>query len=420
MKDNTGAWIPFGLLTFEGVQPLLSFGHRNEVVRTEAQNFLKACGPDYLKSTATELFQECGTNIIQKKWLSVSDESVSFASTPHLMSCVRQPTVEGDIKGKIGIVQVGFKEESMWVQCLESALKRRYSKVERKRLISSTIINQTAMIELKEAKVLIVVLSEDDWTTTPLKQIVARLHRTADTDLGVPLICTTLSRLGRKICEAIRPTAYIPTDLYAKIDCLLGSTKIDHPELRSSLDGGNLMIVGAHVAHIGNGKVYCPSIAAMVASKNAAGLQYSGSVRIQPGTVADARKPKLEIEQFDKMMLELFKQWENQKAPPSRMLFFRDSIDFDNAISRVECEKIQQAYTTAFPTVHSTLEIAYVVVNKNTALTYKHTDASTESKVIPIDDYLATGDANAKYRYYIVDMDMNMSKTKLADIVGSA
>lgn len=64
------------------------------------------------------------------------------------------------------------------------------------------------------------------------------------------------------------------------------------------------------------------------------------------------------------------------------------------------------------------LELAYVVVNKNTALTYDYVNASEIAEVVPVDDYLATGDTNAKHRYYAVHVDMaDMPKARLADII---
>lgn len=285
-------------------------------------------------------------------------------------------------------------------------------------IISEAIINYSSLIAIKGARLLLVVIDTSGQPDGEAKKTIARLHWTAETKLGVPLICTTLDSLRAKMLGAISITEYIPNDLYAKIDCMLGYTKIERHGFRDALGDDNLIVLGAHLAHTSNSKSHSPSIAALVASKNASGLQHAGTVRIQRATEADARRPSLKIERFIDMMLELFKEWEHQDVPPSRMIFFRDSVDFDNTITRAEFRQIHQAHTKAFPRAQHKLEIACVVVNKNTALTYVYTDAPNDLEVTPVADYLATGDTNAKHRYHIAHSDMkNLSKETLADIV---
>lgn len=124
VKDNTGAWIPLELITFEGKQPLLSFGHRNEVIREKAQMFLKACGLAFLQKTGDTLIDACGqhTSSFERTWLKVCKPGI-FTSTPHMMSCVRQPADE-IIANMIGIVGIGCNEDNPHMQCLESSLRR--------------------------------------------------------------------------------------------------------------------------------------------------------------------------------------------------------------------------------------------------------------------------------------------------------
>lgn len=370
-----------------------------------------------MERTARMLFDACGTNAEQKKWLSVSD-SGEFTSTPDLMHCVRRVAVEAEkdrVPDNVGIVHISQTQNHVRLQMLEGILGRHYSAVERKQLDSATFISNSSMIAIEGAKLLLVIIDETEKVAGKTK---ARLHRTAERTLGVPLICMTLERLEEKLSGTICPDDITLNDLHAKIDFMLGHTKIDRPELRGVLEGGNYMIIGAHVAHTNNDKVHSPSISALVASKNASCLQYSGSVRVQRETSTDGGTPKLDIDHLQNMMVELFKQWKNQEAPPSQLLFFRDRISFDDALSRAEFRQIQRAYTAAFPHVQTELEIAYIVVNKNTALTYEPAQWPDDTKVTPKGDFLATGDDIAKYRYYIVGTNMKNTE-KLADIVSS-
>lgn len=345
VRDGTGAWIPLELLTFEGVQPLRSFGHRNEVIRNEARNFLKSYGVGLLRDTGLMLIHSCGTlsSDPSQTWLKTSQPEY-FNTTPKMMSFVHKPTNEKKIKTTIGIVQVNSSAESdACVENLHDGLEHRYTMVVRKQVNAATLINYSSMINIKGTDLLLVIIENTNRPKKESEETIARLHRTAETEIGIPIICTTSTRLQERMNGVIVPKDYIPTSLCAKINYLLGHTKVDQSSLCDIIKGGNVIVVGAHLAQMGNGKEHCPSIAAMASSTDASGLQYAGSVRLQGATMAGTREPKLDIDRFEDMMLELFEQWTHQDEPPSRMIFFRDSINFGNAISRAEVRKIQQA-----------------------------------------------------------------------------
>jgi hypothetical protein len=336
-----------------------------------------------------------------------------------MMSCVRQSTIE-KTDNRIGIVQIDSAENDLYALCLEEGLKHRYSIVGRKQLNASTLINHSSLVAIKNAQLILVVINASERSKIEIERTVALLHRTAELEIGIPVICTTSTRLEKKVHTFIKPLQYVPTDLYAKIDCMLGQTYFDRSQLRDHLQGGNVMVVGAHTAHwppSNENAKYHPSIAAIVASKNPDGLQYAGSIRIQRATDTDAPNSNLAIEDLSGMMVELLEQWKvPDNQPPSRLIFFRDSIAFDNTISRAEIRQLHFAYKPVFP--NHTLQIAYVVVNKNTALSYSYTDSPNNSKAVPVADYLATGDSHAKHRYYVLHNEVQgLSTQQLADIV---
>lgn len=83
VKDNTGAWIPLELLTFEGLQPLLSFGHRNEAIRGEVRRFLKAGGVTMLFELADDLIARCGLLDTSTVGFSITTFKMFFGTNSH-------------------------------------------------------------------------------------------------------------------------------------------------------------------------------------------------------------------------------------------------------------------------------------------------------------------------------------------------
>lgn len=363
-----------------------------------------------------------------KPWLDVSKPG-SLLRLSSLKPSARQHEIE-PIQSHIGLLQIDDPGEGYYGNVLEWGLNLRYQSVTRKSLNSADAITDPAKMRTGEVQLLIAMVNDLGDTTNrvkDVKSIIARLHRAAEIDLGLPLICTTYSHLKTRIEKTVTPRDHIPTDMYAKIDYMLG---LPRPGQTKPLSDGDTMIVGAHVisqAPNGEKLPYHPTITAVVASKDTAALRYNGSVRIQSATrketvpVKDPNEPttysrtiREGIEHLGDMMRELFKQRNGSK--PTRILFFRDSVDFDNNVVRTEIQYICDAYKTEYPDTE--LLLTYIVVNKNTAITYKTVDEPDTTKVVPEFDYLATGDSHAKHRYYVVCNDMNEIPANLANFTG--
>ncbi|KAK5694245.1 hypothetical protein LTR97_009867 [Elasticomyces elasticus] len=101
------------------------------------------------------------------------------------------------------------------------------------------------------------------------------------------------------------------------------------------------MMVGADVTHPSGGSVsHCPSIAAVVASCDAVGMTYPGSLRLQ-------RSKQEMIEALDDMICERLVHWyaqsQNKKILPADILFYRDGVSESQfaMVKQDELRKVQ-------------------------------------------------------------------------------
>lgn len=348
------------------------------------------------------------------KFLSVSALKTSLSSN--------QVQVE---QSKIGVLEIDDTGIEHYVRSLAEALELRYGRgnVTHKTLILREAIVTTSEMQRDGVKLIVAIIPDlNNLSIEKTKETIAHLHRAAEIDAGLPLLCMTAKHLRARFLKTVVANNYIPSDLYAKIDLMLGHTLPGQAPLEAPLADSNTIIVGVHVTSKSDRNHIRPSVAAVVASRDAFAIQYAGSVREQANEdifkKADGedimKAQKAEIKQLSEMMKEVFSQWRGET--PTRMIFFRDGIDFDNAATKQEIEHILDGYNAVFP--GSKLEITHVVVNKNTALEYKTVATPATNKVVPKFDYLAVGDKNAKHRYYVLHNDSEMGAPKLAEFTG--
>jgi hypothetical protein len=254
------------------------------------------------------------------------------------------------------------------------------------------------------------------------QQIVSRLHQFADRQAGVLLVCATRSHLMGLFKGPLKSSdKYFPASLRAKINYKLRGTNFEaglHPLVADQ----GLMIASGHIAHRNTSHSYNPSISAIVATRDDACSQYLGSIRFGPATKYLAtktplfeRRAQVGLQDLQAMMVERFKK---SDAPPTKILFFRDSLNFDEESSDLEdhCKMIKKAYEFVFPNIKSPIRVTFVVVNKNTEIKKVPTESMGKTAV-PIFDYVLDGHATAKYRYYVIKNEIGWSKEELTALV---
>ena len=232
----------------------------------------------------------------------------------------------------------------------------------------------------------------------------------------------------------------LPFNVRAKSNFMLGGTNFDTDvlSLTSGKDVSGIMIVGAHIKRpISKKDRYCPSVATAVASINSTALHFPGSARVQPtfdkysgkkdGKRIGTGKAAHAIQGLTDMMVDRFWAWtaEGNVHPPSAILFYRDSINFDNAAVWTEYDEIRKAAKAVWP---DTTEppITYVVLNKNAQITQVPSTTSSQpiqdKRKVPVTPKMVFGtetDGPETYKYYVIENEMNLSKGELEELVST-
>lgn len=273
---------------------------------------------------------------------------------------------------------------------------------------------------------------------------ITNLHRYVDRHLGIPLVCTTTQHLASVMKGPLDPfSKRFPASLRAKINTKLGGTNFE-TSLQSGVKGTGLMIAGGHIAHRRPGRnrrslpspiatkvppsiplpvVKCPpSISSIVATRDDSCSQYLGSIRIHNPTVqvSDlAGRYPFHLQPHLMGMREMMKErFDKCVTPPQKILFFRDSMRFNETMQRFEseCKMIKQAYKDAFEHLQNQPQITYVVVNKSTEIKTIPT-SSIQPTAVPLFNYVVGDDATAKYRYYVIKNEIDYSTDELKTLV---
>lgn len=107
-----------------------------------------------------------------------------------------------------------------------------------------------------------------------------------------------------------------------------------------------------------------------------------------------------------------FRSWKSKSKTgilPSRVVFFRDSIDFEDKNIEDECRDIETAYMKVSGAIYSP-ELTYIVVNKNNKLRYETTSSEVTEQMTPVEDYLTDSEYGSKYCYYALRKDKSQMK----------
>lgn len=310
-------------------------------------------------------------------------------------------------------------------------------------ILASTEISYDAVLNASfvldnhdgRADLILAIVNDTGRGKSSVQEIISRLPHKAEIEMGTRLVCTKLSHLMVCHDKSSDTINYIPSNLLAKLKIVLGQTNYGHATLQKLVEGHRIMIAGAHLAHPSSGAQHCPSIAAVVASKDTSATHFPGTARIQGTTVdpstgvavstkhamSKPKKLKAHIEakviELTSMMQELFDQWKVvEKNPPLELFFFRDSIDFNHKGIETETKQIKSAYKTVFPKSEP-LKLIYVVINKNNPLEYVKTAERDDTKVTPKFDYLADGDDIKTHRFYVVHNDTSRNATDMSEFV---
>jgi hypothetical protein len=275
-----------------------------------------------------------------------------------------------------------------------------------------------------------------------LHSFAEELHKLGEFRSGVVVLNAKRNRLDKSYTadENKDKDHYFPSNIRFKLNYMAGGTNFDTGALGAVLKDipTRLMIVGAHVKYtdISAKTGFCPSIAAVVASTDTSAVHYPGSIRLQqqfklisPANPKD-RQPETMIETLPIMMQERFRAWKDNSSPPNAVLFYRDSVNFDDKVVKTECEEIKNAYRRVFPNAPA-LQLAYVVVNKNAHLTPVEpvtpprlsAEEEKNAPVSPIMDFGLEAEADGKlnkYKYYVIENTIGLAKETLADLVSPA
>lgn len=237
-----------------------------------------------------------------------------------------------------------------------------------------------------------------------------------------PFVAVQRDGLRKRLNEMKSTDDYVPFNLRAKINVVLGGTNFptDVFNLTDPKDLADTTVVGAHIRQPISGKTtYCPAIATVVASISGDAVQYPGSYRVQSTFTGPARwvkgVPISGIHDLKHMMNNRFITWlaENSMRFPRFVVFYRDGIRFDDhEVIAWEIQAIKDAFDKwgkEEPQVH----ITYVVVNKNAQI----------SPVIPTDIFKfdfgigPESDEADKLQYYVMHNQIGFTRAQLIELV---
>ncbi|KAF9694065.1 hypothetical protein EKO04_007911 [Ascochyta lentis] len=434
VKDDTDAWIPIELLTIDGAQPLVSFGHRNDAVRNEVQRVLKKGGVHSLRQLGEALLSgvrrialDDGTT--KKPWLDL-DSQPTFTGTSLTNADTKSDSPsknKNNNSSSIGVLHIpcahrDTKALDLIVELKKGLASYDYMVLEDKLSFKDDkILTGSSVMTSSKVQLLLAVIDDRKRSNEETRKIVGRLRRYTDLVLGVRMVCMTMTSMEDLFTNRCDKNTYLPASIRAKINFVLGGQNFQHPQLHELLAGSGIMIMGAHISHPGNSAEYSPSVTAVVASTDDTALQYTGTARVQETSLKTKRKTNSKIEDLESMLRDVINKWKG--SVPSELIFFRDSVDFDDLVVNNECALIKRTANDILRDRYPfqkdmDLKLTYIVVNKNTALHYIPTDQPDANYAQPLDDYLAEGDNIGKYRYYIMKDDMHRHPDSLAKLAG--
>lgn len=237
--------------------------------------------------------------------------------------------------------------------------------------------------------------------------------------------------------DSMKANPSFPLSLNAKLRVMTGiSTFGNNVTIKFGDLTSGLMIVGAHIRYPSTttGQKnpgtkldrYHPAITAVVASTNESSVFFPGTVRFQRridtfDTGTQKYQPELRLMYLRTMMEAGFRAWDDRSKTPTKLLFHRSGINFDNRILKEECSEIRDAFSTVYPSSAKDLQLTYVVVNKNAMLTHGSPHTPTPEN---IDDpikpkYIVrlSEDGFNKHEYYVIEDGIGMGDENLRELV---
>jgi hypothetical protein len=255
-----------------------------------------------------------------------------------------------------------------------------------------------------------------------------QLHAHVDRDNEALLVDVSKIHLRERFDEFKTDKAYFPLNVRAKFNFMLGGTNFNTEVLKvaSGKDLSRFMIVGAHIKRPSHWETYAPSISAVVASKDSKALQFPGSVRIQKSVALYHEHTKNEkttvnswvnpaIQDLDAMMVERFKAWSDEQTPPTRILYYRDSINFDDKAIVDEYHLIKEAYMNVWGFAADP-QITILVYNKNAQLTFLAPAASDDDAAL-VEPMMAFTAGSPKNAYYVLKNEIGLTQGELEELV---
>jgi hypothetical protein len=271
-------------------------------------------------------------------------------------------------------------------------------------------------------KILFRITKKPDILARPIH---THIDRKTDTTL---LVDVSKAHLMKRFAYFKNDESYFPLNVRAKFNFMLGGTNFNTEVLKvaSGKDLSRLMIVGAHIKRPSHWETYAPSISAVVASKDSKALQFPGSVRIQKSVALYHEHTKNEkttvnswvnpaIQDLDAMMVERFKAWSDEQTPPTRILYYRDSINFDDKAILDEYHLIKEAYMNVWGFAADP-QITIMVYNKNAQLTFLAPAVSSSNATL-VEPMMAFTAGSPKHAYYVLKNEIGLTQGELEELV---
>ncbi|KAH7382684.1 hypothetical protein DE146DRAFT_236186 [Phaeosphaeria sp. MPI-PUGE-AT-0046c] len=431
VKDDTGAWIPLEMLYVAPGQVLSRCGRLNEKLIRLAHKYMSNHGEHQLRQYAQGTLNHIADAQVRggqfkTAWLDDHTlDALKFVSNPDLFPHRKHFTAQST-KSKIALLQIASKGEgnvdNLLSERLETSLNTRYC-VSRYYCNEDDILDDSIPFNKMmrgdhQHKLILAVTSETfnhvEYSTQP-KQTFARLRSLCELKYGVMLVCQTGTSLAQLYKERKGPEDHFPMGIQRHIDFMLGKSNFSSDVLSTVSDyhREQFMVMGAHIMHKNlhekNKTKYIPSIAAVVASTNGTALSFPGSARFQRTTakITNGRRiPENSISDLPDMLVERFEGWADQRAPPKYILFYRDSVSFDDKVVHEECNTIRDAFERHFGRAYRLPLITYIVVSKNAELRYLSHGPDAPLAQLYGDFVIEPG--KAKYKYYVVCNESNI------------
>lgn len=289
------------------------------------------------------------------------------------------------------------------------------------------LVQQRNLDNIRDIDLILAIVDHEGRSEREVQNILAELHKFAERKEGAVIVCTRKQSLEWLYSNNRTVANYFPSNLLRKMAFMTGGVNFTTSPLLPNPRQGqdNIMIVGAHISHPNPGSTkHCPSVAAVVASYDQNATHYPGSARLQQtirstekrGENSDKIRYKTEsnIVHLEDMMKERFELWgKKSNQPPNGVVFYRDSISFNNMDADKDLKEIEKAYIKTFGATRP-WALTYIIVNRSTEIENLRGQGTGNPEFgFTTEEH----DGSAKYQYYVINNGLKLDKEELKSFV---